>query len=50
MLLLCMLCLQSKALNDADFNLLELACTGDASESALVKCMEVLRNVNEYHE
>lgn len=39
----------SKALQDPDFNILMLDCTGDASESALVKCVEVLRNVDEYH-
>ena len=32
-----------------DFNLLGLQCTGDASESALVKCVQLLRDVEEYH-
>lgn len=31
-----------------DFNILGLNCTGDASESALIKCMQLLRDVSEY--
>ncbi|PSC70763.1 sodium potassium-transporting ATPase subunit alpha-1 [Micractinium conductrix] len=37
------------ALEDPDFNLLGLTCTGDASESGLIKCTELLRSVEEYH-
>lgn len=32
-----------------DFNLLGLQCTGHASESALIKCVQLLRDVEEYH-
>ncbi|KAI8105250.1 hypothetical protein M9435_000418 [Picochlorum sp. BPE23] len=32
-----------------DFNLLGLTCTGDASESALIKCVQLIRDVSEYH-
>lgn len=33
-----------------DFNLLGLNCTGDASESGLIKCVELLRSVEEYNQ
>lgn len=31
-----------------EFNLLGVQCTGDASESALIKCVQLLRDVEEY--
>ncbi|KAL4422112.1 hypothetical protein ABPG77_003397 [Micractinium sp. CCAP 211/92] len=40
----------AKAVEDPDFNLLALECTGDASESGLIKCVELLRSVEEYHQ
>ncbi|GAB4819471.1 hypothetical protein N2152v2_006517 [Parachlorella kessleri] len=40
----------AKALEDPDFNMLDLNCTGDASESGLIKCVEMLRDVTDYHE
>lgn len=39
----------AKELQTPDFNLLGLQCTGDASESALIKCVQLLRDVDEYH-
>lgn len=32
-----------------DFNLLGLDCTGDASESGLIKAVELLRDIDDYH-
>jgi len=34
--------------NKPDFNLLGLQCTGDASESGLIKALQLLRNVEEH--
>ncbi len=31
-----------------EFNLLDLQCTGDASESGLIKFVQILRDVKEY--
>lgn len=39
----------AKEVNDPDFNLLALNCTGDASESGLIKCVQLLRSVEDYH-
>lgn len=36
--------------NKPDFNLLGLQCTGDASESGLIKALQLLRNVEEHRE
>jgi sodium/potassium-transporting ATPase subunit alpha len=38
-----------KDVESPDFNLLGLQCTGDASESALIKCVQLLRDVEDYH-
>ena len=37
------------AQEEPDFNLLGLECTGDASESGLVKSVQLLRDIEEYH-
>lgn len=38
-----------KEKENPDFNMLSLVCTGDASESGLIKCVELLRSVEEYN-
>ena len=39
---------QEFSIKDPKFDLLGLDCTGDASESGLIKCFQVLRDVDEY--
>ncbi len=41
----CMVCMC--VCHAADFNLLDLQCTGDASESGLVKCVQAINDVKE---
>lgn len=35
-------------INQPDFNLLQLLCSGDASESGLIKFVNILRDVEDY--
>ena len=39
---------QEFSIKDPNFDLLGMDCTGDASESGLIKCFQVLRDVGEY--
>jgi hypothetical protein len=46
----CVRAVQEKEKESPDFNLLGLNCTGDASESGLIKCVELLRSVEGYNQ